>query len=227
MSSPTARSGDTRSQDSVHASSQYAAETALDDTASSVRGMGAPPGVTVQVLTNTPNTAFSRRMRDTRSRSVSPRPRRVVSPSLSMAQLRARTAEQTAATAVSGVGRLERETRRVREMVEATTVEAKSVRDEVESHVAILAEATDVSASRVEKEIAGQLGKVAAYSEAQASRAIAEVTQRLEKEIGAAAISTAMTAEITTRNAVESVRRDIQAQLDKNRVDALQRKEEA
>ena len=221
MSSPTARSGDTRSQDSVHASSQYAAETALDDTASSVRGMGAPPGVTVQWLTNTPNTAFDRRMRDTRSRSVSPRPRWVVSPSLSVAQLRVRTAEQTAVTAVSGVGRLEQETRRVREMVEATTAEAKSVRDEVESRVAILAAATDASASHAETEIAGQLEKVAVYSEAQASRAAAEVMQRLEKEIGAAAISTAATAEITMRNAIEGVRRDIQAQLDQNRADAL------
>ena len=221
MSSPTARSGDTRSQDSVHASSQYAAETALDDTASSVRGMGAPPGVTVQVLTNTPNTAFGRRMRDTRSRSVSPRPRRVVSPSLSVAQLRARTAEQTAATAVSGVGRVERETRRVCELVEATTAEAKSVRDEVESRVASLAVAADASASRAVTEMAGQVERVAAYSEAQASRASVEVTQRLEKEIGAAAISTAAMAEVTTCKAVEGVRRDIQVQLDQNRADAL------
>ena len=94
MSSPTGVNDETRSQDSVHASSQFAAETALEDTASSVRGMGAPPGVTVQWLSNTPNTAFDWRMRDARSRSVSPQPRKVVSPSLSVAQLRARAAEQ-------------------------------------------------------------------------------------------------------------------------------------
>ena len=69
--------------------------------------------------------------------------------------------------------------------------------------------------------------KVAVYSEAQASRAAVEVTQWLEKEIGAAAISTAAMAEVTMRNAVEGVRRDIQAQLDQNRADALRREEEA
>ena len=42
----------------------------------------------------------------------------------------------------------------------------------------------------------------------------------------AAATSTAATAELTTRVAVEGVRRDIQAQLDANRADALQRSEE-
>ena len=51
--------------------------------------------------------------------------------------------------------------------------------------------------------------------------------QRLEKEIGAAAISTAATAKVTMRKAVEGVRRDIQAQLDQNRADALRREEEA
>ena len=177
MSSPTGVNDETHSQDSVHASSQFAAETALEDTASSVRGMGAPPGVMVQWLTNTPNTAFAWRMRDTRSRSVSPRPRRVVSSSLSVAQLRTWAAEQTAATAVSGVGHVKRETRRVREMVEATTAEAKSVRDDVESRVAVLAVAADASATRANEEIASRVRQVAEYSDAQASRIAADVTQ--------------------------------------------------
>ena len=177
MSSPTGVNGETRSQDSVHASSQYAAETALEDTASSVRGMGAPPGVTVQWLSNTPTTAFDRRMRDARSRSVSPRLRKVVSPSLSVAQLRARAAEQTAATAVSGVGRVEEETRRVRKMVEATAAEAKSVRDNVESRVAVLAAAADASATRANEEIASRVRQVAEYSDTQASRIAPGVTQ--------------------------------------------------
>ena len=157
MSSPTGRSEATRSQDSVHANSQYAAETALKDTASSVRGMGAPPGVTVQWLSKPPNAAFDQQVKDARSRSVSPRPHRVVSPSLSVAQLRAQAAEQTAVTAVSGVGRVERETHRVREMVEATTAEAKSVRGDVESRVAVLAAAADASATRVNEEITSRV----------------------------------------------------------------------
>ena len=168
MSSLTGVNDETRSQDSVHTSSQYVAETALQDTASSVRGMGAPPGVMVQWFSNTPNTAFDRRMRDARSRSVSPWQRKVVSPSLSVAQLRARVAEQTAATAVSGMGRVEEETRRMRKMVEAMAVEAKSVRDDVESRVAVLAAAADASATCANEEIASRVRQVAEYSEAQA-----------------------------------------------------------
>ena len=178
MSSPMGVNDETRSQDSVHASSQYAAQTVLEDTASSVRGRDAPPGVTVQWLSNPPNAAFDQRMKDARSRSISPRPRRVVSPSLSMAQLCARVAEQTVATAVSGVGRVERETRCVREMVEATTAEAKSVRDDVESRIAVLAAAAaDASATRANEEIASRVRQVAEYSETQASRVTVDVTQ--------------------------------------------------
>ena len=68
---------------------------------------------------------------------------------------------------------------------------------------------------------------MAAYSDAQASRVAADVTARLEHEVQAAATSTAATAELTTRTVVEGVRRDIQAQLDANRADALKRSEEA
>ena len=62
-------------------------------------------------------------------------------------------AEQSAATAVSGVGQVAQETRRVREMVEAMTAEAKSMRDEVESRVATLAVAADECATRASAEI--------------------------------------------------------------------------
>ena len=55
----------------------------------------------------------------------------------------------------------------------------------------------------------------------------AEVTQRLEKEIVAAAMSTAAMAEVNTRTVVEGVRRDIQAQLEQTRADALWREQEA
>ena len=52
------------------------------------------------------------------------------------------------------------------------------------------------------------------------------VAQQLEKEIEAAATSTAVTVEIQTRTAVEGMRRDVQAQIDQNRVDAQCRDEE-
>ena len=60
-------------------------------------------------------------------------------------QCHAQLAEQTAATAISGVGCVEVETHRVREIVEATTAEARSMHDEVESHVASLVASADVS----------------------------------------------------------------------------------
>ena len=174
-----------------------------------------------------PNSAYSRGRAAARSRSASPRPRRVLSPvGLSVAQRRAQLAKQTAATAASGVGRVAEETRRVCELVEATTAEARSVRGEVKSHVAQMAAAAEANAVRAVEHILAEVKHVAAYSDAQASRVAADVTARLEHEVQAAATSTAATAELTMRTVVEGVRRDIQAQLDANRADALKRSEE-
>ena len=58
-------------------------------------------------------------------------------------------------------------------------------------------------------------------------RSTEDVTQRLEQEIVVAATSTTATAEATMRTVVEGVRRDIQAQLEQNRADALRREQEA
>ena len=68
--------------------------------------------------------------------------------------------------AVSGVGCVEEETRRVRQMVEATTAEAKSVRDEVESRVATLAAAADANAARTAEEISSRVKEAVEYSDA-------------------------------------------------------------
>ena len=125
--------------------------------------------------------------------------------------------EQSTATAISGVGRVEEETRRVRQMVEATTAEARSVRGDVESRVATLAAAADASAARTAEEISSRVKEAVEYSDAQASRVAADVTQRLEKEIVVAAMSTTATAKINMRKVVEGVRRDIQAQLEQTR----------
>ena len=84
MSSPSV------SVKSVTVSSPKATDVTLEDTASSILAEGAPPGVTVQWLTNTPNASFEQWMRDVRTRSVSPQPRRTILPSkLSVAQRRA------------------------------------------------------------------------------------------------------------------------------------------
>ena len=232
MSSPrstTSRSPDkTRTQDSVHGSSQYGAVGTLEDTASSVH-----QGREIQTVTRVsggplPNSAYLCGRAAARSHSALPRPRRVLSPvSLFIAQRRVQLAEQTAATTASRVGRVAEETRHVRELVEATTAKARSVRGKVESHIAQMAAAAEANAARAVEHVSAEVKRVAAYSDAQASRVTADVTARLEHEVQAAATSTAATAELTTRTVVEGVRRDIQAQLDANRVDALKRSEEA
>ena len=68
--------------------------------------------------------------------------------------------------------------------------------------------------------------EVARHSEAQTSCVAEAVAQQLEKEIEAAATSTAATVEIQMHIAVEGMRRDVQAQIDQNRVDAQRRDEE-
>ena len=145
---------------------------------------------------------------------------------MSVAQRRAQLAAQSAATAVSGVGRVADETRRVRELVEATTAEARSVRGEVESRVATLAAASEENVARVAAEVDAKVAQVAEYSDARASHVAADVTARLEKDIQVAASSATATAEINTRTAVEGARRDIQAQLDVYRADALRKSDE-
>ena len=108
MSSPSEHSP----KRSVSVSSPAAADSTMEDTASSILAEGAPPGVTVQWLTNTPNSAFVQRMQAVHTRSVSPRPRRTVSPSrLSVAQQCARAAEEKAESAVSSVGVVADQTR--------------------------------------------------------------------------------------------------------------------
>ena len=84
-----------------------------------------------------------------------------------------------------------------------------------------------MSAAHTVEEISSLVKEVAEYYDARASRVAADVTQRLEREIVAAATSTTTTAEVMTRTVVEAVRRDIQAQLEQNRADALRREQEA
>ena len=57
-------------------------------------------------------------------------------------------------------------------------------------------------------------------------RTVGTVVQQLEQEITAGAMSAAMTAEVTMRTMVESVRRDVQAQIDQNHADTLRKIDE-
>ena len=229
MSSPSGVSDETRSQDSVHASSQFA----IGSGTFRYRVFRAPHWTIAGRLLNSNESSPQRRifawdgggpstLRITGAAKVT-----VSLGLIGRATTMCTLAEQTASTAISGVGRVEAETCRVREMVEATTAEARSVRGEVESCIATLAAAADASATRTTEEIASRVKEVAEYSNAQALRVAADVTQRLEHEIVAAATSTTATAKVTTRTVVEGVRRDIQAQIEQNRVDALRREQEA
>ena len=197
MSSPSENSPER--SDSV--SSPAAADSTMEDTASSVLAVGAPPGVTVQVLPESPNASYERRMRDVRTRSVSPRPRRTISPSrLSVAQQRARAAEAKAESAVSGVEIVADRTMRAQAVAEDAIAEARSVRAEVSSRMAEVAKHADVSASVVAENLVGKMKETVAHTEATTSRAVGELESK-------------------TREYVEGHRRVLEAKIEQNQAE--------
>ena len=203
MSSPSG------SVKSVTVSSPKATDATLEDTASSILAEGAPSGVTVQWMTNTPNAAFEQRMGDVRARSVSPRPRRTISPSkLSVAQRRAHIVEQKAESTFSGVGMVMDQTRYAQSIAEAAIAEARSVRDEVASRMEEVAKRSDVSVSNVADVLTGKVQQVAVQFEAQTSHAVEQVAQQLEREIQAVATSMAAMAEKATHVVMEEIRHE-------------------
>ena len=169
MSSPS----EAQSIKSVTVSSPLATDAACEDTASSALGMGPPPNVTVQFISNAPNAEYKMRMRDVRTRSASLRPRRTISPSrLSVAQRRAQIAEMKVESAFSGVGVVADQTRHAQAVAEAAIAEARLVREEVSSKIAEVAKRADVSTSSVVEDLTGKVQQVAAYSDAQTSRSV-------------------------------------------------------
>ena len=229
MSSPTGRSETTRSQDSAHSSSQYATGATWEDTASSATHPRTSPGHSMTVLSSiAPNSAYAQRRTLIRGRSASPRPRRIALPiGISVAQRRAQMAEQIAESAFSGVGQVADETHRARKVAEAAIAEARSVHGVVESRVVALSAHADESTTHTVEVLTEQMRQTMAETEVKASRTIGTVVQQLEKEITAAVMSTAVTANVTMRTMVEGVRRDVQAQMDKNHEDTLHRADEA
>ena len=97
---------------------------------------------------------------------------------------------------------------------------------EVQSKVASLTARANASAAHAVEVLSGRMQEVAEQSQVQMSRVAVAVAQQLEKEIEAATSSTAATAEIHTRTAVEGMRRDVKAQIEKTRADAQRRDEE-
>ena len=98
MSSPMGVSDETCSQDSVHASSQYAAGTALADTASFACHIGRLQGSSSTISGRAPNVVYSQGMAAVRARTLRiTRLRRSPSPlGVSVVQCRARLVEQSA-----------------------------------------------------------------------------------------------------------------------------------
>ena len=180
----------------------------VQDTASSVLAVGAPPGVTVQWLTNTPNTAFDQRMRDARPRSVSPWQRRVVSPSLSVAQLHAGTAEQKVDTTLSSAGRIADQTIHARSVTDDAIAEARAVREEVESRLSEFLQCAEVKTSSVLGEVAGEVKRAVEKTQVQTSHTVGSAVQQLEKEIEVAALSATAMSERAMQMAVAEARRD-------------------
>ena len=160
MSTPSVKSSD-----SVTSPARQSPSADVQDTASSVQAMGPPPDVTVQVIPDElrpgrPNSTYAQRIRDTRTRSVSPRPRRAVSPSLSVAQSRARTAETKADVALSRTGAIADQTIRAQATAEDAIAEARAVRGSVESRIEEFAQRAEASTSSVLGEVAGEVKRV-------------------------------------------------------------------
>ena len=136
-------------------------------------------------------------------------------------------AEQIAESTFFGMGQVADETCRARKVVEAAIAEMRSVHGAVESRVAALSAHANESTSHVVEVLTEQVQRTAAETEAKASQTVGTIVQQLEKEITAATTSTATTAELATRMIVEGVKRDVQAQIDQNRVDTLHKANEA
>ena len=139
--------------------------------------------------------------RNVRARSASPQPRRTVSPiALSVAQQRARTAEQRAETALSGVEVVAERTRHAQSVAEDAIAEARSVRAKVSSQMAEIAKRTDVSASIVAEDFVGKMRETVAHTEATTSRVVGELESK-------------------TREYVEGHRRILEAKIDQNQAE--------
>ena len=139
------------------------------DTASSARNV-VEPSVTVQhvrvdtrppppaqVVPIAPNTAYSGRALTQRSRSVSPRLRRAISPSLSVAQLRAQTAEKKAETAMSRTGHVEDQAQRAQSIASEAIAEARVMRSEVALRMDNLVRQAEASTSSAIGALVGQV----------------------------------------------------------------------
>ena len=123
-------------------------------------------------------------------------------------------AERTTESALSGVGHAAEKPRRACGIAEAAIAKARSMHGEIESKVSLLVVQAVASTTHITDALSKRVGEVVAETEAKTSHVVGTVAQQLEQEIQAAALSTTVTAEITTRTVVEGMHRDVQAQIE-------------
>ena len=205
MSSPSENSPET----SIVVSSPHAADSTVEDTASSTRRFGSPPGVSVQYVSMPPNATFESGRRTVRARSASPRPRRTISPSsLSVARQRVRAAEQKAETAISGVEDVASRIEHARRVAEEAIASSRTVQADVTARLSDVASRSIASVSGVVSEVEGKIREMAAQTEAQTSRVVAD-------------------SQVKMREFVEGHRRDLEAKLMQNQAEARQTAQDA
>ena len=179
MSSLTKKSEKTRSQGSVHSSSQFATRAALEDIATSAQHPRILPGSSMTVSPSVaPNSAYARWRLLSRARSTSPGPRRVASPiGISVVQRRAQMVERVAESAMSGVAQVVGQTRRACEVAKAAIVEARSMHGVVDSRVVAISAHADASAAHAIEVLLEHVQKSAVETEAKMSRTVGTVVQ--------------------------------------------------
>ena len=202
------------------------------DTASSARNVAEPTvmvqhvrmdaGPTPPTLATpiAPNTTYSGRAITQRSRSVSPRLRRARSPQLSVAQLRAQTAEEKADTAISRTGYIEDQAQRAQRAANEAIAEARVVRGEVAMRMDRLVQQAEISTSSAIGALVGQVTQASEQQWQRTSRTVGAVAQQLEHEIGAASSRVAAASEDRMRKTVSEMHARMQAQLDEARAEA-------
>ena len=126
-------------------------------------------------------------------------------------------AEQLASSAVSGVGEVSQRMHYAQSVAKTAISEARITRKTVEEEMAQIRARADASASTVAHELSNKIDQVAAGAEQIASRVIGDTSRQLESGLRAVTTSTAATAEITARTAIEGVRQEMQSQFDHER----------
>ena len=140
---------------------------------------------------------------------------------VSVARRRAQLAERVAESAISGVGQVADEVRKARKLRRRRWLpKQESAKGTIRSQAASFSSQVEASAAKAVEVMEGRVQQLAHESGVHTSRVAEEVTQRLEAEINAAATSTAATAQTQMREAVDVMRRELQAQMEQNLADS-------